>query len=43
MGKYYKNDSCYSAQGKTALTRQNTPAGSKKVLYSHVLRGTVLQ
>jgi len=25
MGKDYKNESCYSAQGKTTLTRRNTP------------------
>jgi len=44
MGKDYKNDSCYSVQGKTktALTRQNTSTGSEKVLYSHVLTGTVI-
>ena len=36
MGKDYKNQSCYSAQGKTALT------GSKKVLYSHFVKGTVI-
>lgn len=30
MGKDYKNDSCYIAQGKTALTRQNTSTGRKR-------------
>lgn len=38
MGKDYRNESYYGGLGKTALTRQNTSAGSKQVLYcTHIL------